>query len=521
MSKIEKNNIDLSSRQPNDISNIFTYPLSMPFSNGVEGTSFYSNNTLIQMDENLEGTILPVFFQESDSSEVNFTFQEENTAINTAISTEHLKPFSLDEISSLFSIQGNLEGLVGFQHSELSNGDILLGFSLGDQEINYQDLTINALQFTLPILEIDEQPVGLSLYGGNGNDTLYGGDGDDTLYGGNGIDTLYGGDGDDTLDGGNGKDTLYGEEGNDILGGGSGKDTLYGSDGDDTLDGGIGADLLAGGAGNDTLHTSADATWTGGWSAYNVETGQSISLNGKTASYDVFEGGDGYDTIQMSDAGEAFFLDNSFSSFYNGSSQARLSDIEEINAGGGDDIIDLTSNQYSLGDITLKGGEGNDTLWSSDGNDSLYGDVGNDSLYGGQGDDSLDGGAGADRLAGGSGNDTFIFDVNDTSIDGDSGLDVVKITSNDFDFSTLDSILDNVEVLDLENTTLTIDSTFINNVNGQGYTMQVDGDNTSQITFEETFVDSGTTNIDGQDYNIYTNNDTTIHVDTDITVVMP
>jgi len=81
--------------------------------------------------------------------------------------------------------------------------------------------------------------------------------------------------------------------------------------------------------------------------------------------------------------------------------------------------------------------------------------------------------------------------------------------------------MDNVESLDLENSLLTIDSSFINEVNGQGYTMQVNGDNTSQITFEESFADGGTTEIDGQSYTIYTHNDTTIHVDTDVVVIMP
>tara|TARA_R110002095_G_scaffold201475_1_gene182361 strand:- start:3146 stop:3301 length:156 start_codon:yes stop_codon:yes gene_type:complete len=51
--------------------------------------------------------------------------------------------------------------------------------------------------------------------------------------------------------------------------------------------------------------------------------------------------------------------------------------------------------------------------------------------------------------------------------------------------------------------------------------MQVDGDNTSQVSFEETFVDSGITSINGQDYTVYTSGDTTITVDTDVVVVMP
>lgn len=49
--------------------------------------------------------------------------------------------------------------------------------------------------------------------------------------------------------------------------------------------------------------------------------------------------------------------------------------------------------------------------------------------------------------------------------------------------------------------------------------MQIDGDNTSQLTFEEGFADGGTTTIDGENYTIYTYNDTTLYVDSDITIV--
>lgn len=65
-----------------------------------------------------------------------------------------------------------------------------------------------------------------------------------TLMGGNGNDTLTGKGGDDTLNGGNGNDQLFGNRGNDIL---------LGSNGDDILAGGDGYDLLNGGRGNDTL----------------------------------------------------------------------------------------------------------------------------------------------------------------------------------------------------------------------------------------------------------------------------
>lgn len=311
---------------------------------------------------------------------------------------------------------------------------------------------------------------------------------------------------------------------------GHGKGQDEGEAENDFLHGSEGADLLSGGAGDDTLYASNDGTWGGGYAAHNVETGENVSLLGKISSADVFNGGDGYDTIKMGSGDQALFLDDSYSSFYDDNQQARIVDIEEINAGAGDDIVDLTSNTYSLGDITIHGGQGDDTLWSSDGNDSLYGEAGNDSLYGGAGDDTLDGGqgadtldggAGTDTLIGGTGNDTFIFDINDTSIDGGSGTDTVVITDGTFDFSEVNNLLDSTEVLDLDSSSLTIDSTFLTDVSGQEYSMQINGNNTSHVTFETIFSNTGNTSINGKDYTIYTQGDITLHINTDICVIMP
>ena len=59
---------------------------------------------------------------------------------------------------------------------------------------------------------------GVTIIGGDGDDTITGGVFNDLLIGGSGADTITGGDGDDTLEGGQGKDTLNG---------GSGADTYF------------------------------------------------------------------------------------------------------------------------------------------------------------------------------------------------------------------------------------------------------------------------------------------------------
>jgi Ca2+-binding RTX toxin-like protein len=116
----------------------------------------------------------------------------------------------------------------------------------------------------------------------------------------------------------------------------------------------------------------------------------------------------------------------------------RLLNVTHINSGGGNDLIDFTSQKFTYRAVTLNGGTGNDTLLANSGGDSLLGLSGNDRLkgyggsdylsggmnndrlYGGRGNDKLIGGSGhdylygqfgKDALTGGSGNDRFVFDV--------------------------------------------------------------------------------------------------------------
>lgn len=256
--------------------------------------------------------------------------------------------------------------------------------------------------------------------------------------------------------------------------------------------------LAMGGPLNDTIIGSVDGVWSAAFSAFNVETGQLVPIGGKTQSHDVFDGGDGYDIVTLGDTSDAFFLDNLFSPFYNGVQQTRLLNIEEIQGGAGDDVIDLTSNLYSIGDITLKGGLGNDFLWANDGNDFLDGGEGNDSLYGGQGDDTL------------------VFDLNDISLDGGGDTDTVLFNGDTTNFSTLNSILANIEILDLSDSSLTVDAAFIASVNGNNYTMQVDGDNTSDLILEGAWIAGPA--IAG--YIDYTINDTILTISADATVAV-
>jgi Ca2+-binding RTX toxin-like protein len=211
----------------------------------------------------------------------------------------------------------------------------------------------------------------------------------------------------------------------------SGNNTLTGGMGDDVLDGRGGRDRLDGGGGDDTFHFYRDSTGSRGASRRHngspgvSGTGETVSINGKRLSYDTFIGGDGYDTLLGTSGSDAILLDVDRS--------RRLRDIEMIDAGGGDDVVDLTSRRYAYGDVTIEGGSGNDTLWSSSGRDWLFGESGNDDLHGGAGDDYLHGGSGRDELRGGRGQDILqggdhddeLRDSGRSLLDGGSGNDLL------------------------------------------------------------------------------------------------
>ena len=208
-------------------------------------------------------------------------------------------------------------------------------------------------------------------------------------------------------------DTLNGTDANETLNGQGGSDRLFAGAGSDTLSGGSGSDLLDAGAGDDTLRFGADAYW--GKHDYVQDVGSpGVAGSGATAdlddlgrSWDVFIGGAGRDTLMGTAQADAIILDDASSP--SALAGPRLQEIELINAGDGDDVVDLTSSRYSYGDITIDGGNGNDTVWSSGGNDALFGGAGSDTLNAGAGRDTLDGGSGSDTLVGGLGGDTYLL----------------------------------------------------------------------------------------------------------------
>jgi len=181
---------------------------------------------------------------------------------------------------------------------------------------------------------------------------------------------------------------------------------------------------------NDLFFANAKGVWSNDFAAQHLGdalwsgTEETVALQGKNKLADIFNGSSDTGTLMMTDDanGDALFVEDIFTAL---GDRARLSRIDEIRAGAGDDIVDMTGQNYTYDgeNIRIYGGNGNDTLWGGAQCNTLYGDEGNDRLVGASGDDFLIGGAGDDSLHGGGGNDIFCFGA-------DWGTDTVEQLEN-------------------------------------------------------------------------------------------
>jgi beta-glucanase (GH16 family) len=190
-------------------------------------------------------------------------------------------------------------------------------------------------------------------------------------------------------------------------------DLVTGTDGIDEITILFEGTHISAASGNDIITLTADGTWDDSYFARNfsasgVASLDLVSLVGKNKFSATLDGGANTDTVNLTSGNDAFFLHDSFSRFGTSvdtrldalgrESTQRLVRIEVIEAGDGDDLIDLTSPSYSMSStpVTVNAGAGNDIIWAADGADILNGGSGDDILFGGSGNDQLTGGDGAD-----------------------------------------------------------------------------------------------------------------------------
>ena len=287
----------------------------------------------------------------------------------------------------------------------------------------------------------------------DGNDLVFGLFGDDKLSGDLGDDRMFGGFGDDTLEGGDGEDYLSGGFGNDIVVGNKGNDEMFGGRGDDLLvwNNGDGSDLMDGGKGYDVQQVNFDTDLVND-ELQNDDVAEfsvtdegiqfaRIEVNGQTErglfqldirntevqgtnfgggddkaviTGDVLneikldlDGGDGVDTLDLSQAAEAVKVNLKKGTLNDSHAQ----NFENVVGTAFDDKI-----RGDKEDNVLSGQDGEDKLFGKGGDDTIIGNKGNDEMFGGRGDDLLvwNNGDGSDLMDGGKG-----YDVQQVNFDTD------------------------------------------------------------------------------------------------------
>jgi len=270
--------------------------------------------------------------------------------------------------------------------------------------------------------------------------------------------TGYGGDGNDVLWMAAGNDAIFGDAGTDVLAGQAGDDIVQGGAGFDSLYGGSGSDLLRF-DGNDANQGGADLYQVAIWTGAGANPTLTLSLPGGSAyawSQDLFDGGSGTDTLQLT-GGNDLLLINTQDLTINGIGQSgngnQFTGIEVIDGQGGNDVISVNNAAGGVaftGALSIAGGAGFDLIVSGNGDDLItggnfvgamgggdrdtaYGGGGNDRIYGdsqddpvnstGGGIDTLYGGAGNDSMYGGAGIDTLFGDANQDTLYGGTGDD--------------------------------------------------------------------------------------------------
>ena len=227
-------------------------------------------------------------------------------------------------------------------------------------------------------------------------------------------------------------------------------------------------------------------------------------LDGRFAP-DVFEGGDGIDTVTyasrvvavnatidgVADDGDAVGPIGGDLEPTDRRRDNIETDVENVQGGAGNDVLRGGGQANRLGggpgDDTIFGGDGagpDDALSGDAGNDRVHGGDGGDLVLGGDGEDFLDGGPGADELGGEAGNDQLAGRGGPDFISGGAGSDIadysdathaVTVSPNGVPEDGREGEMDNVD-LDVEGAIGGTDSDVLSGNDGPGTFIGGDGD---------------------------------------------
>jgi Ca2+-binding RTX toxin-like protein len=228
------------------------------------------------------------------------------------------------------------------------------------------------------------------------------------------------------------------------------------------------------------------------FSTTNFYNSQNSEISGYNKSEDNFDGGEGFNSILMTNGNDFFSFDDNLQI---ANSPSRIKSIEAIFAFDGNDIINFSSQKFSIDKLIVRGGLGDDKLWLGAGNDSIFGDEGNDEIFGGKGDDFINGGLGNDIVYAGDGNDIvdsylgadkvylesgddIIFcGEKNQEITGGSGIDQINL--NNFTTSIKIDLINNFIQKNQQNSKIVIQE--IENILASNFDDEIIGDNNSNL----------------------------------------
>jgi len=191
-----------------------------------------------------------------------------------------------------------------------------------------------------------------------------------------------------------------------------------------------GQTTVSAGAGNDKVTVTRYADGT----ASVTINGETTDLTREDADNLVIDAGDGNDDIEVIGKG----ANGQRLTLKGGSGNDKIqggAGNETIEGGSGNDAIDAGAGNDCIkggsGNDKMSGGSGNDHISGGSGNDAIKGGSGNDQISGGSGNDKINAGSGDDRVSGGSGNDAVKGGSGDDQISGGSGNDKISGGSGD------------------------------------------------------------------------------------------